>query len=184
MKYFLIALCISGLCEAAPGGCGGYRGRRDAAPGGCGGYRRGGAAAGGRTAPKDVVDVAVGAGSFKTLVSIVSELGLVDTLRGAEALTIFAPDDAAFAKIPAATLQSLTLDDKKAIISRHVVTAKVPAAAVTTGPVPTFGGEIINLVKTQEGGVQIAYNGNTVSVKTADVEASNGVIHIIDSVIL
>ena len=137
-----------------------------------------------RAASKDVVDVAVGAGAFTTLVKIVSDLGLVDTLKGAEALTVFAPSDDAFAKLPAGTLESLTPDQAKAIILRHVVTAKVPAAAVTTGPVGTIGGEEIGLVKTAEGGVQINYNGNTQNVVTADVMASNGVIHVIDSVIL
>merc|ERR1712241_1061052 len=102
----------------------------------------------------DVVDVAVGAGSFKTLVSIVSDSGLVDTLKGAEALTIFAPSDEAFAKIDPEVLNSLTAEQKKTIVLRHVVTAKVPAAAVTTGPVETIGGETIDLVKTAEGGVQ------------------------------
>merc|ERR1719225_2519982 len=132
----------------------------------------------------DVVDVAVGNGAFTTLVKIVSDLGLVETLKGAEAVTIFAPSDDAFAKLPAGTLESLTPDQKKTIVLRHVVTAKVPAAAVTTGPVGTIGGEVIDLVKTSEGGVQINYNGNTQNVVTADVMASNGVIHVIDSVIL
>merc|ERR1711997_320273 len=137
-----------------------------------------------RTASQDVVDVAVGAGAFTTLVKIVSDLGLVDTLKSAEALTVFAPSGDAFAKLPAGTLESLTPDQAKAIILRHVVTAKVPAAAVTTGPVGTIGGEEIGLVKTAAGGVQINYNGNTQNVVTADVMASNGVIHVIDSVIL
>merc|ERR1712109_399763 len=82
-----------------------------------------------RAASKDVVDVAVGAGAFTTLVKIVSDLGLVDTLKGAEALTVFAPSDDAFAKLPAGTLESLTPDQAKEIVLRHVVTAKVPAAA-------------------------------------------------------
>ena len=137
-----------------------------------------------RAASKDVVDVAVGAGAFTTLVKIVSDLGLVDTLKGAEALTVFAPSDDAFAKLPAGTLESLTPDQAKEIVLRHVVTAKVPAAAVATGPVETIGGEVIDLIKTEAGGVQIAYEGNTINVVTADVMASNGVIHIIDKVIL
>merc|ERR1712158_117616 len=132
----------------------------------------------------DVVDVAVGAGAFTTLVKIVSDLGLVDTLKGAEALTVFAPSDEAFAKLPAGTLESLTPDQAKEIVLRHVVTAKVPAAAVATGPVETIGGEVIDLIKTEAGGVQIAYEGNTINVVTADVMASNGVIHIINKVIL
>merc|ERR1711997_626596 len=137
-----------------------------------------------RKASQDVVDVAVGAGTFPTLVKIVSDLGLVDTLQNAEALTVFAPSDEAFAKLPPGTLASLSPEAAKEIILRHVVNAKVPASAVTTGPVYTYGGEIINLVKTNRGGVQIVYNRNTVNVVAADVEASNGVIHVIDSVIL
>merc|ERR1712214_76062 len=130
----------------------------------------------------DVVAVAVG--SFKTLVSIVSDLGLVETLKGAEALTVFAPSDEAFAKIDPEVLNSLTAEQKKTIVLRHVVTAKVPAAAVTTGPVETIGGESIDLVKTAEGGVQVNFNGGTSNVVAADVMASNGVIHVIDKVIL
>merc|ERR1711994_830047 len=131
----------------------------------------------------DVVDVADGAGSFTTLVNIVSDLGLVDTLKGSEALTIFAPSDDAFAKLPPGTLESLTPEQAKTIVLRHVVTAKVPAA-VTTGSVTTIGGEDIGLVKSYDGGVKIVYNGNTVNVVAADVMASNGVIHVIDNVIL
>jgi len=133
----------------------------------------------------DVVDVAVGAGAFTTLVKIVSDLGLVDTLKGVDAVTIFAPSDEAFAKLPAGTLESLTSEQAKAIVSRHVVAgASVKAAEVTTGDVETFGGEEIGLIKTSEGGVQVAYNGQTVNVVTADVMGSNGVIHVIDDVIL
>merc|ERR1711997_481934 len=135
-------------------------------------------------APQDVVDVAVGAGTFTTLVKIVSDLGLVDTLKNAEALTVFAPSDEAFAKLPEGTLESLSPEAAKEIVLRHVVTAKVPAAAVATGPVETIGGEVIDLVKTEDGGVQVKYGGNTVNVVTADVMASNGVIHVIDNVIL
>merc|ERR1719191_246440 len=133
----------------------------------------------------DVVDVAVGAGAFTTLVKIVSDLGLVDTLKGVEAVTIFAPSDEAFAKLPAGTLESLTTEQAKAIVSRHVVAgATVLAADVATGDVATFGGENVGLFKTDEGGVQVTYNGQTVNVVTADVKASNGVIHVIDNVIL
>jgi len=133
----------------------------------------------------DVVDVAVGAGAFTTLVKIVSDLGLVETLKGVDAVTIFAPSDEAFAKLPAGTLESLTTEQAKAIVSRHVVAgAAVYAADVTTGAVGTFGGETIDLIKGEDGGVQVSYNGNAVNVVTADVKASNGVIHVIDAVIL
>ena len=138
-----------------------------------------------RAVRKDVVDVTVGAGAFTTLVKIVSDLGLVDTLKSAEALTVFAPSDEAFAKLPTGTLDRLSPEQAKTIVLRHVVTAKVPASAVTTGPVKTIGGEVIDLIKSPEGGVQIKYNAFTThNVVTADVMASNGVIHVIDSVIL
>merc|ERR1712180_71262 len=133
----------------------------------------------------DVVDVAVGAGAFTTLVKVVSDLGLVETLKGVEAVTIFAPSDEAFAKLPEGTLESLTPEQAKAIVARHVVAgATVMAADMGTGDVETFGGETVGLVKTEEGGVQVVYNGQTVNVVTADVEASNGVIHVIDNVIV
>merc|ERR1719346_324251 len=132
----------------------------------------------------DLVDVAVGAGSFTTLVKIVSDLGLVDTLKGVEAATVFAPSDEAFAKLPEGTLESLTPEQAKAIVSRHVVAgATVYAADVATGPVGTLGGETIDLIA-ENGGVQVSYNGNAVNVVAADVKASNGVIHVIDAVIL
>ena len=83
------------------------------------------------------------------------------------------------------TLESLTTEQATAIVARHVIPgATVMAADVATGTVGTFGGEDIDLVKTEEGGVQVVYNGNTVNVVAADVGASNGVIHVIDSVIL
>merc|ERR1712241_370004 len=149
-----------------------------------------GVAAAPRAAPTnanvgDVVDVAVGAGAFTTLVKIVSDLGLVPTLKGVDAVTIFAPSDEAFAKLPAGTLESLTTEQAKDIVSRHVVAgASVYASDVATGCVETFGGETVGLVKTDESGVQVAYNGNTVNVVSADVKANNGVIHVIDAVIL
>merc|ERR1712156_588762 len=142
-----------------------------------------------RAAPRsadigDVVDVAVGDGSFSTLVKIVTDLGLVPTLKGVDAVTIFAPSDEAFAKLPEGPLEILTTEQAKAIVSRHVVAgATVHAADVTTGSVGTFGGENIDLIK-DDSGVQVSYNGNAVNVVSADVKANNGVIHVIDAVIL
>merc|ERR1711997_32035 len=113
----------------------------------------------------DLVDVAVENGAFTTLVKIVSDLGLVETLKGVEAATIFAPSDDAFAKLPEGTLESLTPEQAKGIVSRHVVAgATVYAADVATGSVGTFGGENIDLIKTEDGGVQVSYNGNAVNV--------------------
>merc|ERR1712109_264412 len=123
----------------------------------------------------DLVDVAVAAGSFTTLVKLVGDLGLVETLKGVEAATVFAPSDDAFAKLPEGTLESLTPEQAKAIVARHVVAgATVMAADVATGDVETFGGETVGLVKTEEGGVQVVYNGQTVNVVT----------HVIDNVIV
>merc|ERR1711973_25884 len=133
---------------------------------------------------EDVVDIAVGNKDFSTLVKIVSDLGLVDTLKNAKAVTILAPTDAAFAKLPAGTLESLTPEQAKEIVLRHVIPAKVSARAITTGPVETIGGEVINLVKHSNNGIQI--NGPTTKthVTLANIFATNGVIHVIDSVIL
>jgi len=132
----------------------------------------------------DVVDVLVGAGEYTTLAKIVTDLGLVDTLKKAEALTIFAPNDKAFAKLPKGTLESLTPDQAKEIVLRHVVTAEVRAEDVATGPVETIGGEVINLTLTPSGGVEIKGPTSTVNVDVTNILATNGVIHRIDAVIL
>merc|ERR1719419_944779 len=116
----------------------------------------------------DLVDVAVAAGQFTTLVKVVTDLGLVDTIKGAEALTIFAPNDAAFAKVDPDLLASLTPEQKKEIVLRHVVVGKVMAADVVTGPVKTFGGEEIDLFVDRW--VQINYMGGSSNVIKADVQ--------------
>ena len=134
---------------------------------------------------KDLVDTAVGAGSFKTLVTAVTKAKLVDTLKGAGPFTVFAPTDEAFAKVPKATLDALLADPEKlkAVLLFHVVAGKVMAADVLKmkdgTEVKTVNGQSFKL-HLQGGTVKI--DGATV-VKT-DVEASNGVIHVIDSVIL
>ena len=133
----------------------------------------------------NIVDVAIAAGNFKTLVQLLTDLDLVYKLRKAKAQTIFAPSDEAFAKLPEGTLKSLTTEQKTEIVSRHVVGgATLLAADVTTFSVETLGGETLDLIKTDEEGVRITYMGNTVNVVTDDVMARNGVIHIIDEVIL
>lgn len=129
----------------------------------------------------DIVDTAVKAGSFKTLVAAVTAAGLVDTLKGAGPFTVFAPTDEAFAKLPAGTVDALLKDIPKLtkILTYHVVAGKVMAADVVK----------LKSAKTVEGSeVKIdASNGvkiNDSTVTTADVAADNGVIHIIDSVLL
>jgi uncharacterized surface protein with fasciclin (FAS1) repeats len=129
----------------------------------------------------DIVDTAVSAGQFKTLVKAVQEAGLVDTLKGEGPFTVFAPTDEAFAKLPAGTLDALLQDKEKlaAVLTYHVVPGKVTAAQVRPGMVKTVQGQSLT-VKTNRGGVMV---DNAKVVKT-DIIASNGVIHVIDSVVL
>lgn len=128
----------------------------------------------------DIVDTAVSAGSFKTLVTAVQAAGLVDTLKGPGPFTVFAPTDEAFAKVPKAQLEAL-LKDKAAltkVLTYHVVPGKVMAADVKAGKVKTVQGS--DLTVSTMGGVKVD-NANV--VKT-DIVTSNGVIHVIDSVVL
>jgi uncharacterized surface protein with fasciclin (FAS1) repeats len=128
----------------------------------------------------DIVDTAVSAGSFKTLVAAVQQAGLVDTLKGAGPFTVFAPTDEAFAKIPKAQLDALLQDkDKLAkVLTYHVVPAKVMAADVKAGKVPTVQGS--QLTVSTQGGVSV----DRAKVVKTDVVASNGVIHVIDTVLM
>merc|ERR1712045_1107221 len=138
-----------------------------------------------RTAgPGNLVEVAVGLDGFSTLVGLVKELGLVETLSNVKAATVFAPTDEAFAQV-ADVLPTLTTEQKTAIVARHVIAGKtVKAADVPTASIDTFKGAKIDLVK-DDAGVGVSFNGGARSnVVIADVEASNGVIHAIDSVIL
>ena len=129
----------------------------------------------------DIVDTAIGAGQFTTLVKAVQVAGLVETLKSPGPFTVFAPTDAAFAKLPAGTLQALLNDPEKlkAILLYHVVSGKVMAADVKTGPVKTVQGSSAKL-KVSDGKVMI----DNATVITADVMADNGVIHVIDAVIV
>ena len=134
------------------------------------------------TAPGTIVDVAVGAGNFTTLVAAVTAAELVETLSGEGPFTVFAPTDEAFAALPEGVLDALLLPENKAtlvkILTYHVVSGKVMAADVTDSDVATVEGQTIKLATM--GGVTV--NGAT--VVAADVMASNGVIHAIDAVIL
>jgi uncharacterized surface protein with fasciclin (FAS1) repeats len=133
---------------------------------------------------KDIVDTAVAAGSFKTLAAAVTAAGLVPTLKGAGPFTVFAPTDDAFAKLPAGTVEALLADLPKltGILTYHVVAGKVLAADVVKldgKSAKTVNGAEVKISTT--GGVKL--NG-TATVTTTDIECSNGVIHVIDSVIL
>ncbi len=128
-----------------------------------------------------IVDVAVANGNFKTLVTAIKAAGLADTLSSKGPFTVFAPTDAAFAKLPAGTVDALLKDipKLKAILTYHVVSAEVMAKDVKTGMVPTVNGQSLD-VKADAMGVTV----NGAKVTTADVKASNGVIHVIDTVLL
>ena len=129
---------------------------------------------------KDIVDTAVGAGNFKTLATALQAAGLVDTLKGPGPFTVFAPTDAAFAKVPKATLDALLADKAKltAVLTYHVVAGKVMAKDVKAGKVKTVQGSELTIGTT--GGVTV----DGANVTAADIVADNGVIHVIDSVVL
>nr|WP_236589813.1 fasciclin domain-containing protein [Ramlibacter aurantiacus] len=129
---------------------------------------------------KDIVDTAVAAGDFKTLAAALQKAGLVDTLKGKGPFTVFAPTDAAFAKVPKAQLDALLNDKDKltAVLTYHVVPGTVMAKDVKAGKVKTVQGS--ELTVSTSGGVKVD-NANV--VKT-DIKADNGVIHVIDSVVM
>ena len=130
-----------------------------------------------------IVDVAVAAGTFDTLVAAVSEAGLAETLSGEGPFTVFAPTDDAFAALPAGLVDALLLPENEAalvaVLTYHVLGAEVPSSDVATGAVATLQGEEIELVAGENG---VTVNG--ANVIAVDVEASNGVIHVIDSVLV
>ena len=127
-----------------------------------------------------IVDVAVGAGSFNTLVTAVKAAGLVDTLKGAGPFTVFAPTDEAFAKVPKETLDALLADKDKltAVLTYHVVPGLVMSKDVSAGKVKTVQGSELTI--TTDGGVKV----DDANVVKADIVTTNGVIHVIDAVVL
>jgi uncharacterized surface protein with fasciclin (FAS1) repeats len=139
------------------------------------------AAASSLASAADIVDTAVSAGQFNTLVKAVQAAGLVDTLKGKGPFTVFAPTDEAFAKLPAGTVEALLQDKQKLaqVLTYHVVPGKVTASQVKPGAVKTVQGQSLR-VRTEGGGVMV----DNARVIQTDVMASNGVIHVIDSVVL
>ena len=132
---------------------------------------------------KTIVGVAAGAGQFNTLVAAVKAAGLVDTLNGAGPFTVFAPTDEAFAKLPAGTLDTLLKPENKekltAILTYHVLAGKVMAADVKTMAAKTVNGK--------EAAIKVAGSKVTIGAATVvktDIAASNGVIHVIDTVLI
>jgi uncharacterized surface protein with fasciclin (FAS1) repeats len=137
------------------------------------------------TAPKkDIVDTAIAAGSFNTLATALQAAGLVETLKGKGPFTVFAPTDAAFAKLPAGTLDDLLKPENKAklvsILTYHVVPGSIDSKKIVTmTSAKTVEGESVKIA-VEDGSVMV----DGAKVVTPDVRASNGVIHVIDSVIL
>jgi uncharacterized surface protein with fasciclin (FAS1) repeats len=130
---------------------------------------------------KDIVDTAVSAGSFNTLAAALKAADLVTTLKGPGPFTVFAPTDAAFAKIPKDQLDALLKDKAKlaSVLTYHVVPGKVPAKDVKPGMVKTVQGQSL-AVKADSGKVMV----NNATVTATDVMADNGVIHVIDTVVM
>jgi len=138
----------------------------------------------GETKTLDIVDTAVDAGQFNTLAAALTAAGLVDTLKGDGPFTVFAPTDAAFAKLPEGTVENLLKPENRdqlvAVLTYHVVPGKVYAADVIklTGATTVNGADVT--IAVVDGGVRI----DNANVVTTDIAASNGVIHVIDTVIL
>jgi uncharacterized surface protein with fasciclin (FAS1) repeats len=141
-------------------------------------------AIGARAGDQDIVDTAMSAGQFQTLAAALDAAGLVETLKGPGPFTVFAPTDEAFAKLSEGTLESLLKPENKdqlvAILTYHVVPGEVMAAdVVKLDEAKTVNGQML-MVKSDGGGVMI----NNAKVTATDIDASNGVIHVIDSVVL
>jgi uncharacterized surface protein with fasciclin (FAS1) repeats len=129
---------------------------------------------------KTLIDTAADAGNFSTLLSTLSAAALTDTLRGAGPFTVFAPTDAAFKKLPAGTVEALLEDlpKLKSILMYHVAAGKIAARDVKSGDLKTLGGSAI---VAGVHGANLTVDG--VKVVTADIVASNGIIHVIDTVL-
>jgi uncharacterized surface protein with fasciclin (FAS1) repeats len=138
----------------------------------------------GESMDKDIVDVAASAGSFKTLIAAVQAAGLVDALKGQGPLTVFAPTDEAFAKLPAGTVENLLKPENKdkltAVLTYHVVPGRVTAdQVVNLSSAKTINGRSLQ-ISSMDGKVMV----DNARVTSTDLMASNGVIHVLDSVVI
>lgn len=138
----------------------------------------------GRASAADIVDTAVAAGSFKTLVAAVKAAGLVETLKGAGPFTVFAPTDEAFAKLDKATVESLLKPENKSklqeVLKYHVVSGRVFSdAALKAGHAKTLQGESVT-IKVEQGSAKI----DNAKLVATDIDATNGVIHVVDTVLM
>jgi len=133
----------------------------------------------GSAAPRTIVALAVADGRFKTLAKALTDTNLVGTLSGAGPFTVFAPTDAAFAALPAGTLEGLSNEQLATILKYHVIAKELPSTALTAGPAKTVA-DLSAFVALSDGTVKV----NDATVTTANIDASNGVIHVIDKVLL
>jgi uncharacterized surface protein with fasciclin (FAS1) repeats len=131
-----------------------------------------------------IVSAAAANPDFSTLVDAVTTAGLVDTLNGAGPFTVFAPTNEAFAKLPAGTLDSLTPEQLKSILTYHVISGEVMAKDVKAGKVKTVNGEEITIAVVGDKVTITDAKGNTVNVTKTDITTDNGVIHVIDGVLM
>ena len=131
-----------------------------------------------------IVSVAASNPDFSTLVGAVETAGLVETLSGEGPFTVFAPTNEAFAKLPAGTLESLTPEQLKAILTYHVVAGEVMAKDVKAGTVTTVNGETFTIAVNGDKVTITDAKGNTVNVTKTDITTDNGVIHVIDGVLM
>lgn len=182
MKSRVFSAVIAGLVALSPSVAdAGRKARRDSCSQG-GHVAAAAPAASAAASEKDIVDTAIGAGSFSTLVTAVKEAGLVETLKSEGPFTVFAPTDEAFAALPEGTLDALLKDKAKlkSILLYHVVPGKVMAAdVVELTSAKTAEGSPVP-IRVQDGKVKVG----GANVVKADIETSNGVIHVIDKVIL
>ena len=123
--------------------------------------------------PNNIVDVMRESGNFTTFLKLSTKLKLIKTMQELPQVTIFAPSDTVFSRL---FRFSATAKDLK----RHLIAVKLPSESVVTGPAFTMSGEVVNLVKTTQDAIQIQYNGKSINVTKPDIQASNGIIHVID----
>ena len=127
--------------------------------------------------PNNVVDVLENSGNFTTFLKLIKGLNMTKTLQELPQVTIFAPSDEVFIKM---MMYSASAKDLK----RHLILVKLPSENIVNGPAFTMSGEVVNLVKTSQGEIQIQYESKSINVVQADIQASNGIIHVIDQYIV
>ena len=133
-----------------------------------------------------IVDIAVNNDDFSTLVSALQKANLVDTLSGAGPFTVFAPSNEAFAKLPSGTLDNLSIDDLTNILTLHVVSGEILSTDLQRGdnPVTSLEGESLDVVVNADGTVTVSSPSTTATITMVDIEGDNGVIHVIDTVLM